>query len=87
MDSFVNVENAFQGDMKEFINNLKDEDYRIYIQKKYDIILESFKKIYKNKDSFIDYDELISFLDDCMGVKFCYQNSKERNLIKKQLIR
>lgn len=65
----VDMENAFQkGDIKEFINSLKDDDYRNYIQKKYEIIMQSFEKIDKNKDSVIDYDELISFLDDSMGV-------------------
>ena len=63
------MEKAFQkGDIKEFINSLKDDDYRNYIQKKYEVILQSFQKIDKNKDSVIDQNELISFLDENMTV-------------------
>lgn len=63
------MENIFEkGDIKDFINSLKDEDYKNYIQKKYEIILQSFNQIDKNKDSIINYDELISFLDQNMTV-------------------
>ena len=79
-DSFENknykedMEQAFEkGDIKDFLNSLKDEKYRNYIQKKYELIIQSFQKVDKNKDSVIDYDELISFLDTNMTV-YCMIN-------------
>ena len=63
------MENVFEkGDIKDFVNSLKDDEYRNYIQKKYEIILQSFEKVDKNKDSVIDYEELLSFLDGSMTV-------------------
>jgi Ca2+-binding EF-hand superfamily protein len=84
----TDIDNAFQkGDIKEFINSLKDEDYRNYIQKKYELIVDSFEKLDKNKDSVIDYDELISFLDGNMTVMNTDKISLARNLIKTLLRR
>ena len=63
------MENVIQkGDTSEFMNSLKDDEYRNYIQKKYELILQSFKTIDKNQDSNIDFSELVEFLDKNMGV-------------------
>lgn len=63
------MENAFRkGDISDVISTIKDEDYRNYIQKKFEIIIQSFQSIDKNKDSWIDFDELINFLNSNMTV-------------------
>ena len=65
------MENAMQkGDTSEFMSSLKDEEYRNYIQKKYELIMQSFKIIDKNHDSNIDFSELVEFLDKNMGVLY-----------------
>lgn len=62
---------AFQEDPNEFMNSLKDEDYKKYIHKKYELILQFFDKIDTNKDGMLDYNELVTFLDSNMnGKKF-----------------
>ena len=55
-------------DIKGFKDSIKDKEYANYITKKNEIILQSFKKINKIKDSYIYFEEVISFLDNNMKV-------------------
>jgi Ca2+-binding EF-hand superfamily protein len=69
---------AFQGDPNEFMNSLKDEDYKKYIHKKYELILQFFDKIDTNKDGMLSYNELVTFLDTNMNVFYnLKQNGKK----------
>ena len=59
---------VFQGDSNDFMNSLKDEEYKNYIHKKYELIMQFFQKIDTNKDGMISENELITFLDSSMTV-------------------
>ena len=55
-------------EMSEYINRIKDQKYKEYIQKKYELIVKSFFQIDKDSNSLIDFAELLSFLNDGMKV-------------------
>ena len=59
---------AFQGDPNDFMNSLKDDEYKNYIHKKYELIMQFFQKIDTNKDGMLSYNELVTFLDQNMVV-------------------
>ena len=60
------------------MNSLKDEDYKKYIHKKYELILQFFDKIDTNKDGMLSYNELVTFLDTNMNVFYnLKQNGKK----------
>lgn len=60
--------NSSMIDISEYMNSIKEEDYKTYIKKKYDIIVRTFNEIDTNKDSYIDFNELLSFLNKGMKV-------------------
>jgi len=78
---------AFQGDPNEFMNSLKDEEYKKYIHKKYELIVQFFQKIDTNKDGMLSYNELVSFLDQNMSVITYLKFRTVRNLIRNLLIK
>ena len=59
---------AFHGDPNDFMNSLKDEEYKNYIHKKYELIMQFFQKMDTNNDGVVSYNELVTFLDQNMNV-------------------
>ena len=57
-------------DISEYMRNIKDENYKNYIQKKYELILNIFKDMDKDRDSYVDYIEMTEFLNKKMSVNF-----------------
>jgi Ca2+-binding EF-hand superfamily protein len=59
------MENVFTKEANpiDFINALKGDEYRQYIQKKYQLIIGSFQNIDKDKNQFIDVNEILEVLD------------------------
>lgn len=67
------MEKAFKkGNISEIVDSLKDEEYKKYIQQKYDMIIQAFQKIDKNGNQSIDKNELMEFLDNNMTVFLVY---------------
>jgi Ca2+-binding EF-hand superfamily protein len=60
--------NSSMIDISEYMNSIKEEEYKSYIKKKYDIIVRTFQEIDTNKDSSIDFNELITYLNKGMTV-------------------
>jgi hypothetical protein len=66
----ISVDSNSMNDMSEYMTNIKDENYKLYIQKKYDFILKNFIEMDKDNNSYIDYEEMIAFLNKSMPVNF-----------------
>ena len=61
MDSSMN-------DISEYMNNIREDNYKEFIKEKYDIIIRFFNEIDKNNDSYVDYDEMLNYLNKGMSV-------------------
>ena len=59
-------------EISEYMNKVKDQKYKDYIQKKYELIVKAFKKIDKDSNSYIDFPEMYSFLNEGMQVIYKY---------------
>lgn len=64
----VSVDSSSMNDMSEYMTNIKDENYKLYIQKKYEFIMKNFHEMDKDSNSYIDYEEMIAFLNKSMPV-------------------
>lgn len=70
-DREMSLDSSSMNDISEYMNNIKDENYKNYIQKKYDLILKIFHEIDTDHNQYIDYEELIVFLNKSMPVIYC----------------
>lgn len=57
-------------EMNEYMMKIKDLKYKEYIQKKYELMMKAFNKIDKDSNSFIDFREMMDFLNE--GKKVIY---------------
>lgn len=63
------VDSSFT-EMNEYMIKIKDLKYKEYIQKKYELMMKAFNKIDKDSNSYIDFNEMIQFLNDGQKVSF-----------------
>ena len=80
-DRDVSVDSISMNDMSEYMNNIKDENYKLYIQRKYELILKSFAEMDKDKNEYIDYEEMIEFLNKNMPVNYFVLNFRKDRLL------
>lgn len=55
--------NSSMIDISEYMNSIKEEEYKTYIKKKYEIILKTFRETDTNNDGYIDFNELVNYLN------------------------
>ena len=65
-------------DMSEYLLNVKDENYKKYLKEKYDLIMKTFLDIDKDNSGYLEYHEVIDYLDKHMPVMI-YKSREKRN--------
>lgn len=68
------VDSSFT-EMNEYMIKIKDIKYKEYIQKKYELMMKAFNKIDKDSNSFIDFKEMIEFLNEGKKVSFSLERT------------
>ena len=84
-DKEMSIDSSSMNDVSEYMNTIKDENYRNYIQKKYELIARTFHEMDQDNNNYIDCDEMIKYLNKQMPVSIYLLNRKVKNLIRRCL--